>query len=314
MGIVPESELPGLATAYLTRMCTDWRLEIFQTWEETCPKISASILTILIPATNSPHNRVQVNYYRKAATAANPPTNPAPKPATFRAATFVEVADADADEEDAAPVLLEALVLAAVTIEAAVAPVEVADALVVVASVELDWEEDDGAEVGVEEAVESQVTDGGRLVTPLVEQSDSAYWTAACWSAGLQELAKQHAIPLRKLLFEQMHLISILPSSVARSAIRGGGGYLLHPAIWPPVVYCVRHVDYAAPSVNPPRTSQALQLMGMAAEGQRNTHGTTWQRTDLGNGPSGQRHGESKRGSLHNVAIAISGSGSGELR
>ena len=96
-------------------------------------------------------------------------------------------------------------------------PAAVADAVVVGASVAR-WDEDDAA---VE--VESQLTDDGRLVTLLVEQSFRAYWTAAFWSAVLQVLDKQHAMPLRKLLFEQMHWISILDELAARPAIRRWG-------------------------------------------------------------------------------------------
>jgi hypothetical protein len=127
---------------------------------------------------------------------------------------FVEIGGVDEDgdeDEEAAPVLLDAEVTRGLVL-AAVTPGEVEEVFVsvaVAAAVGL-VDLEDGSVVAVEDAVESQETEGGRLVTPLVLQSFSAYRTAAAWSEGLQVLARQHAMLLRKPPFEQMHLISIL--------------------------------------------------------------------------------------------------------
>jgi len=62
--------------------------------------------------------------------------------------------------------------------------------------------------VPVEDAVEVQLTAVGRLVTPEIPQNWMAKLVAAVWSAASHWPARQHAIPLKKPLLEQMHLMS----------------------------------------------------------------------------------------------------------
>jgi hypothetical protein len=88
-------------------------------------------------------------------------------------------------------------------------PDEVVDAL-----------EAEEAEVEVLAAVEVQETALGRLVTPEILQKLCAKSVAFSWSEVSQSPARQHAMSLRKVGLEQMHLIS-----------RDG-----HPPILPPVV------------------------------------------------------------------------------
>jgi hypothetical protein len=60
----------------------------------------------------------------------------------------------------------------------------------------------------VELIVEAQDTAEGRFVTPFVLQRFCAYATAEAWSAASQAAARQQAIPLRKLEFEQIQATS----------------------------------------------------------------------------------------------------------
>jgi hypothetical protein len=84
--------------------------------------------------------------------------------------------------------------------------------------------EDEGALVGEDEValmdavllapfadedVEVQLTAVGRPVTPEIPQNCCAKFVADCWSAASHFPARQHAMSLRKVPLEQMHLMSV---------------------------------------------------------------------------------------------------------
>jgi hypothetical protein len=174
--------------------------------------------------------------HNKATAAARPPSTPAPKPATFCGLAFF-VADAAADDEletwletlaateeaeedfdETADETDEDALDAEEALDSAEDTLEVTDAAT-------EEEVEEGAEEAVEEAVEAQETAVGRSVTPEILQKFWAYEVAACWSAGEHFPARQHAIPLKKFLFSQIHAISML----------------LHPPIDDPLVNWVTH-------------------------------------------------------------------------
>jgi hypothetical protein len=180
------------------------------------PVVWDEILTIQDPPSPTTHTPKYIHYNRAAA-AANPPNIPAPRPATFWVPAFFvaaavvleeveEPVEEEADDEvcvvvceDTEPLLGEVVTSAAVTVE-------------------------DGAEDGVDDVLvirdEVQDTAVG-TITPFALQISSAYAVAACWSASLHTLTKQHAILLMKLWFAQIQETS----------------RLLHPAMLDPLVY-----------------------------------------------------------------------------
>lgn len=153
--------------------------------------------------------------HSKATTAANPPNTPAPNPVSFWCPAF-ELGAALAEVEEPAPVLLVALPTTAEDPEPPLAaeddelPLTVGEAelsLAVVAPVAAALEpEVEEPEVAV--ALEAHVTAEGRSVTPDVLQRFCANCTAVAWSAGLHWAARQHAMSLRNVELEQMHLMS----------------------------------------------------------------------------------------------------------
>jgi hypothetical protein len=150
--------------------------------------------------------------HSKAITAANPPNTPAPNPVSFWCPTFelgAAVAALAFEDEVEEPALVLLVALPA-TAEDPEPPLAVGDdelPLAVVAPVAAALEpEVEELEVAV--ALEAHVTAEGRSVTPDVLQRFCANCTAVAWSAALHWAARQHAMSLRNVELEQMHLMS----------------------------------------------------------------------------------------------------------
>jgi hypothetical protein len=151
------------------------------------------------------------------------------------------------------------------------------------------------------EVVESQVTESGRLVTPFVLHKALANTTASFWSSSLHLAARQHAIPLRKSLLEQIQVMSNLRTISGTVYERERGTCWLHPAIIvpEPVEKFVRQ-EVCWKSVSRCLVQQlSCPARGRGRCGGREAYGATWQRRQLGNGHTGQASNESKSGSLH---------------
>lgn len=114
------------------------------------------------------------------------------------------VADALADEDEAADVGVE-LELADVPADDVT---EVELVVLVESTVEAGVEAAEDAEE--ETAVEAQDTADGKPVTPEMAQNCWAKLVADCWSAASHCPARQHAMLLRKVELEQIHLMSVL--------------------------------------------------------------------------------------------------------
>jgi len=56
--------------------------------------------------------------------------------------------------------------------------------------------------------LDAHVTLSGRFVTPDMEQKSCANFVADAWSAASHFPTRQHAMPLRKVELEQIHLMS----------------------------------------------------------------------------------------------------------
>lgn len=84
------------------------------------------------------------------------------------------------------------------------------DVLKAAAEEDEDEEEEEEEEAGEEEEdVDEQATAVGRSVTPEMAQNCCAKLVAVFWSASSHVPARQHAMSLKKVSLEQIHLMSV---------------------------------------------------------------------------------------------------------